>query len=478
MALILIADDEDSIRLILRRTLEKKGHLVITANNGTDAETILKEKPIDIAFLDIRMPGKSGLKILNSYKNFDSHPVIFIMTAQDTMDNAIEAMKNGAADYIVKPFDLDEVQILVQRALATRRSADELRVLKEEASAQAGEDSQIVGRSKAIREIFKVIGRVANQDVTVLIEGESGSGKELIARAIHSSGNRAPYPFVAVNCSAIPDNLLESELFGYRKGAFTGAQTDRAGYIEKAHLGTIFLDEIGDMPLPLQAKILRILQDKQVTRLGDTEPRSIDVRVVAATNQELKKKVKAGEFREDLYFRLNVVPVRVPPLRERPDDIPYLANHFLKKMAEDLEASQKGVSREGMEYLKKRTWRGNVRELENLIKRVSVLFQDPILESSHFEQALQSDIAIEKASVGDEGIEEFLMKVLPQRLLGVTDSGGWVHEHYVGLMERPLIRAVLRKFAGNQLKAADFLGINRNTLRKKIRDLKVDRRQS
>lgn len=477
MTTILIADDEESIRTILSRAMEGRGHSTLKAATGNIALDYLKTRPVDVAFVDIRMPGISGLEILNHQGEFPSRPAIFVITAQDTMENTIEAMKRGAFDYLTKPFDLDELAILVDRALETRRLREELASLKEE-SQTAASSATLVGKSRAMREIFKTIGRIADQDATVLIQGESGTGKELVARAIHTKGKRAPHPFVAVNCSAIPANLLESELFGHKKGSFTGAIADKTGYFERAHRGTLFLDEIADLPLPLQAKLLRVLQEKEVQKVGDPRPVPIDVRIIAATNQKLERRIPRGLFREDLYFRLNVVPIEISPLRERKEDIPPLANHFLKQVADGGGGEVKKIDKKGVAWLEERPWPGNIRELENLLKRAAMFSQGGVLTDVDLEKVAGPAVEFSGQGIGAGGnLEEWLHDALKQRLAkGDAESLTPLYDHFLPMIERPLIRIALAKCRGNQIKAAALLGINRNTLRKKIRELKVDRR--
>lgn len=476
MTKILIADDEASIRTILSKAMEKKGFEVLRAKNGEEALHCLKTSPVDVALLDIRMPDLSGLEVLSRQKEFPSHPYIFVITAQDTMENAIEAMKRGAYDYLTKPFDLDELSLLVDRALETRKLQTEVLRLKQEIP-DSHQSQTIIGKSKAIKEVYKTIGKVANQDVTVLIEGESGTGKELVAKAIHLKGKRSSYPFLAVNCSAIPANLLESELFGYKKGAFTGAASDKAGYFEKANLGTLFLDEIGDLPSALQGKLLRVLQEKEIQRLGSTETVPVDVRIVAATNQNLSDKIKKGSFREDLYFRLNVVPIEIPPLRERKSDILLLVDYFLLRNAKEFQCDPKKISQDALDYLSDQKWQGNVRELENLLKRVFVLTQGHVLEAGDFKTLTlgisPSPSLIKSSSM--ENFEELIGENLKSFFNRYEDGEISLYDRFISLMERPLIKLALHQSNGNQLKASRLIGINRNTLRKKIRELGINR---
>lgn len=470
---ILIADDEASIRTILGRAIEKMGFTVLKADTGDKALDILHHHDIDVALLDIRMPSLGGLEILKHQNEFPSHPVLIIMTAQDTMDNAITAMKNGAYDYITKPFDLDEISMILKRALETKELKEENQILKTLGPVDTQPKVLICGKSKSIRDLYKIIGRVADQDVTVMITGESGTGKELVARAIHFNGKRASSPFVAVNCSAIPRDLLESELFGYKKGSFTGADRDHAGYFEQAHLGTLFLDEIGDMPKALQAKLLRVLQEGEIRRLGDEKTKAVNVRVIAATNVELKAQVKKGHFREDLFFRLNVVPVELAPLRDRTEDIPILLDHFIK-LNHKLNPSVKGVTRAALQFLKQFPWPGNIRELENVIKRVLVLTNSTYLEKRDFEIFMTQDAHVLSVMWESLPLEEILEKRIVEQLEKMDDNTHNLYAQMIAMLEKPLLQAVLKKTGGNQIQASKILGINRNTLHKKMMELHLE----
>lgn len=470
---ILIADDEDSIRLILSRAVEKMGLSSRCVSNGRDALEELKTGDIGVALVDVRMPELSGLEILGRRAEFLTDTPVIVMTAQDTMENAITAMKNGAFDYITKPFDLDEIRILVERALENVRLKTELSELKKSAPTRESHHT-LIGSTRAMQGIFKTIGKVADQDVTVLIQGESGTGKEFIARAIHLSGQRSNKPFVAVNCAAIPDNLLESELFGYKKGAFTGADSDKIGFLEQADGGTVFLDEIGEMPANLQVKLLRFLQDKTVQRLGDANLRSLDVRVIAATNKNLKKAVAKEVFREDLYFRLNVVPIEVPPLRERREDIPRLVEHFLAKYGKLLANETKQFSPDAIDYFSISDWPGNVRELENAIKRVLVLARGDIVTGAEARSILSDDTSISDLSKTSTLGDLVSLKIRAAVQALANDHPTDLYEKLLPNFEKPLISAALEMTAGNQLKAAELLGLNRNTLRKKIRILRIN----
>lgn len=476
MTQILIADDEASIRTILSKAMEKKGFEVRRARTGSEALEFLKTYPIDVAIVDIRMPGLTGLELLDHQSEFSSKPAIFVITAQDTMENAVAAMKKGAFDYLTKPFDLEELSILVDRALETRTLKNEFVRLKE-TGVSPDQPPKLIGHSKVIREIFKTIGRVADQDVTVLIQGESGTGKELVAKALHYQGSRAPYPFIAVNCSAIPANLLESELFGHKKGAYTGATNDKAGFFERAHLGTLFLDEIAEMSMALQSKLLRVIQEKEVQRLGDTKTIPVNVRLVAATNKSLSERVARGLFREDLFFRLNVVPLELPPLRERKTDIRPLVDYFLEKNARDFGGEGCQITPDALEFLENRHWPGNVRELENFLKRAFVLAQGGVLDVAAFNALATDPVSPVRENISSGSLEEVIDSHLQSLFAGFHDGEKNIYDRLLPLLERPLIRRALEKSRGNQLKAAEMLGINRNTLRKKIRELKIDRRR-
>src|SRR5881296_1658848 len=352
---ILIADDEESIRWVLERACTQHGHSVVAVGNGTAALAELRARPFDVALIDIKMPDLSGLDVLQQAREARIDTLFIIMTAQNTMANAIEATKRGAYDYLTKPFDLEQVAALIARAMELRRLTRDLEHLRGELQQR---HDLVIGRTPAMQEVYKVIGRVAPTDATALIEGETGTGKELIAKAIHYHSSRGG-PFVALNCSAIPNELLESELFGYERGAFTGAVERRIGKFEVAAGGTLFLDEIADMPLALQAKLLRVLQEREFTRVGGRDAIRADVRIIAATNQDLDAAVRAGRFREDLYFRLNVVRITVPPLRERWADVPELIEFFLDKVTRDLGTTLVGVSAEARDLLLRHSWPGN-----------------------------------------------------------------------------------------------------------------------
>jgi two-component system nitrogen regulation response regulator GlnG len=470
---ILVADDEESMRWVLSKALKRKGFNVDLAKDGDEALRMIQSSNYDMAILDIKMPGLSGLDLLDQIREQKNELLVVIMTAEASMKNAVEAMKRGAYDYITKPFDLDVIDAIIEKIDKAREMTSQVSLLKEELKDRYQLEKTIIGNSQAMREIYKTIGKVAPSDITVLILGESGTGKELIARAIHFNSKRLGKPFIAINCAAIPKELLESELFGFEKGAFTGAVERKLGKFEQANGGTIFLDEIGDMPLDLQAKILRVLQEKEVTRTGGNQSITVDTRIVAATNQDLEERVREKAFREDLYYRLNVVPIHLVSLRERKEDIPLLVEYFLKKTCSEMELPTKQCSQDTLSLLSSYSWPGNVRELENTIKRAVILSSDPLLTVDDF-SGLKSNIT--SSSRSDELSLEALVEMKLRSSLGNLDKmeSGDLYSLILEQMERPLIRFVLEKTRGNQVKAAEILGINRNTLRKKIQELDIE----
>ncbi|MBT0665418.1 sigma-54 dependent transcriptional regulator [Geobacter pelophilus] len=476
---ILVADDEESMRWVLSKALKKKGFAVDLAADGEQALGMIQAGNYDLAILDIKMPGISGLDLLDRLRDLKSDLLVVIMTAEASMKNAVEAMKRGAYDYLTKPFDLDVIDAIVEKVNRAREMTSQVSILKEELKDRYQLEKTIIGNSPAMREVYKTIGKVAPSDITVMVQGESGTGKELIARAIHFNSRRLGKPFIALNCAAIPKELLESELFGFEKGAFTGAVERKLGKFEQANGGTIFLDEIGDMPGDLQAKILRVLQEKEITRTGGSQSIAVDVRIIAATNQDLEEMVRQRTFREDLFYRLNVVPIHLVPLRERREDIKSLAEYFLAKACTELEIPPRQCDPSAMSLLVSHSWPGNVRELENSIKRAVILSSDQLLTSDDFpglrNQAKPGDIPTNGEGLSLEGIVEMKLR-LSFANMDKMQSGD-VYTMVIEQVERPLIRFVLEKTRGNQVRAADILGINRNTLRKKIQELGIDLRR-
>ena len=464
-ARILVADDEPSIRWLLERLLRQAGHSVTVVEDGAAALARAGADPFDLAFLDVRMPGLDGLEVLSQLRAKSPDTAVIVMTAHGSVRSAVEAVQRGAYDYLTKPFDNDEVLLLIERALAAKALAREVVELRTGIH-EVWEFGALVGQSPRMQEVYKTIGRIAGTDVTVLLRGESGTGKEVVARAIHHYSRRAGKPFVAVSCAAIPATLLESELFGHERGAFTDAHQRRLGRFELAHEGTVYLDEVGDLGPELQPKLLRVLQEREFERVGGGDPVRVDVRVVAATNRDLETLIREGRFREDLYYRLNVVTLRLPPLRERPEDVPFLVYHFLAKYAPEL--GERGMSAEALERVSGYAWPGNVRELENVVQHAMVMAAGGVILPEH----LPITAAPRSRSVAAGTLEQLVEEKLAAcvRGLGTRESAN-LYDLMLGLVERPLLQAVLRETGGNQLRAAALLGINRNTLRKKLRAL-------
>jgi len=464
-ARILVADDEPSIRWLLGRLLGQAGHLVTVVESGEAALAAAAAEPFDVAFVDIRMPGLDGLDALSRLRERAPDTAVIVMTAHGSIRTAVEAMQRGAYDYLTKPFDNDEVLLLVERARAARALAREVVALRTGLQ-EVWEFGALVGQSARMQAVYKTIGRIAGTDVTVLLQGESGTGKEVVARAIHHYSRRAGKPFVAVSCAAIPAALLESELFGHERGAFTDAHQRRLGKFELAQGGTLYLDEVGDLHPELQPKLLRVLQEREFERVGGETPIRVDVRVVAATNRDLEALMRAGRFREDLFYRLNVVSLTLPPLRERPEDIPFLVDHFLAKYAPAL--GERALSAEALERLQGYAWPGNVRELENVIQHAMVMATGGVILPEHL--PIAASPAGPRARAGT--LEQLIAEKLEECVRGLgTRPAANLYELVLGLVERPLLQAVLRETGGNQLRAAALLGINRNTLRKKLRAL-------
>ncbi len=469
---ILVVDDEESIRWVLGKSLEKTGYSVEYGGSGSEAIEKATSDSFSLIILDIKMPDLSGLDVLHEIRLRGVDIPVIIITAQNTVKNAIDAMKEGAYDYVAKPFDLDEVKITVERAIESYENSKKLELLRATLKESTETHQGIVGKSPAMLKIYKTIGRIAEKDLTVLITGESGTGKELVARAIHFNSRRREERLVAVNIAAIPKQLLESELFGYEKGAFTGAVIKKQGRFEEANGGTLHLDEIGDMPIELQTKLLRILEEKRFYRLGGEKPVEVDVRVIASTNKNLEEEVEKGRFRKDLYYRLNAITIEIPPLRERKEDIPLLAEHFLEKYARELGSGEKTISEEAKEILLRYNWPGNVRELENTIKRVIVLSSDMMITPDTLLDAAPY-LREERTKKGD-AFEE----LMTAKLLNLINSfeevpSGGIYDTVMRKVEKPLIEATLKAAKGNKKKAAAILGINRNTLSKKMDDLGI-----
>ncbi|MXZ13106.1 MAG: sigma-54-dependent Fis family transcriptional regulator [Candidatus Dadabacteria bacterium] len=466
---ILVADDEEDIRWILETSLKKSGFEVECAENGEDAVRKAHEEAYSLILLDINMPDMNGFEVLSQLRDrgIDS-PIIFI-TAQNTVSNAIDSMQLGAYDYLTKPFDLEEVKLFAERAIKSYNAGRKIR-LSEDAEENISFE-EIVGSSPDMLNVYKIIGRTASKNITVLISGESGTGKELIARAIHYNSPRRKKRLVSVNISAIPKELMESELFGYEKGAFTGAMALKKGRFEEADGGTLHIDEIGELSTDLQSKLLRAIEEKQIYRLGSEKPVPVDPRIIASTNKNLRDAVAEGSFREDLFYRLNVISINLPPLRERKEDISELLKHFLKKYSAELGTEKKVFSSEAEQLLINHNWPGNVRELENTIKRLLVLSPDSIISAKETKDAMDSQTSYEETETTERKTEELVRVMVENSDFSLQN----VHEQVIGRVEKQLIQTILAKTDGNMKQAAAILGINRNTLSKKINDLGIEK---
>jgi DNA-binding NtrC family response regulator len=452
---ILIIEDKDSMRDMLKQTLEGEGYQVIPARDGSEGIKKLSDEQIGLVLTDLKLPKKDGFDVLRAVKRETPLLPVIVMTAFGTIETAVKAVKEGAYDFLTKPFDTDHLLVLIKRALDATRLAAENILLKEEFAEKLGMP-KIIGKSTQMQEITAKIQKVAPTNATVLIHGESGTGKELFARAIHYLSLRKEAPFIAINSAAIPRELLESELFGYERGAFTGAETRKLGKLELADKGTVFLDEIGDMDMALQAKLLRVLQEQVIERVGGGKPIKIDVRVVAATNKDIEKGVSAKLFREDLFYRLNVFPITIPPLRERRDDIPALAQNFLNKYSAEVRKGPLTISDDAMDILMKSPWKGNVRELENIIER-SVIYADGGVIRSQ-------DLGISESSIIDALAEHVPMDGPLQDIAAAATR----------IAESRRIRQVLKQTGGNKSRASEILQVSYKTLLTKIKDYQLE----
>ena len=466
MAEVLVADDDSSVRVVLNQALSRAGHDVrVTSNAGTLWRWI-EAGSGDVVISDVVMPDRTVFDILPRIRNARPDLPVIVMSAQNTFMTAIRASENGAYDYLPKPFDLGELLATVERAVSGSRATPVLEV-------DDGETMPLVGRSPAMQEVFRIVARVMQTELTVMIVGESGTGKELVARALHDYGLRRRGPFVAVNMAAIPQDLIESELFGHEKGAFTGALARSAGRFEQADGGTLFLDEIGDMPMAAQTRLLRVLQEGEYTSVGGRTPLATDVRIVTATNRSLPDLIERGRFREDLFYRLNVVPLRLPPLRERASDVPDLVRHFFAAgHAEGLPV--KNIEPAAMRLLQDHAWPGNVRELENLVRRLAALYPQTTIGVAQVRSEL-ADLQTQPSPDSQDGVLDLQDAVARwlDRIFAQADPlpAPGLYHRTLEEVERPLLTAALAATHGNQIRAAEVLGLNRNTLRKKIRDL-------
>ncbi len=446
-ARILIVDDEEDLRLGLCETLQQEGYQVEAAGDGWAALDKVRAAAFDLALVDLKMPGPDGMIVLDAIKQVSPETLVVVITGHATVESAVAAMKLGAYDYLSKPFKLEQVRLVVRRAAEQKRLADENRRLRQEVESYHRFE-QLVGQSPCMQELFRAMEKAAPTHSTVLIYGETGTGKDLVARALHGRSPRAGGPFVAISCGALPEALLESELFGHARGAFTGAHADREGVFEAAEGGTLFLDEVGDIPLSMQMKLLRVLQEREVQRLGENRTRKVDVRLVAATHKDLKEEMRQGRFREDLYYRIEVVKVFVPPLRQRREDIPLLVEHFLDKYSREVGKPINRASPEALALLMSYEWPGNVRELQNAIERGVILQEGPLLEPEHLPLGAGPRPRTEASGAeGAMNLEE---------------------------VERQHILRVLRQTGYHQSRAAQILGIGRRTLYRKIREYGIE----
>jgi two-component system nitrogen regulation response regulator GlnG len=478
---VLVADDDRSIRTVLTQALGRSGYQVRSTSNAATLWRWVEEGEGDLVITDVVMPDENGLDLIPRIKRVRPDLRIVVMSAQSTLMTAVKAAQRGAFEYLPKPFDLKELLSVVGRALAAPPSEP----AAEPAARDSDEKLPLIGRSAAMQEIYRTIARLTTADLTVMINGESGTGKELVARALHDYGRRRAGPFVAINMAAIPRELIESELFGHERGAFTGATNRNQGRFEQANGGTLFLDEIGDMPPEAQTRLLRVLQEGEFTTVGGRQPIRANVRIIAATHRDLRAAIRQGLFREDLFYRLNVVPIRLPPLRERTEDIADLARHFLDRArADGLPA--KTLDQRAVEALRAYRWPGNVRELENLMRRLAALCPDEVIGSERVQAELaeaEAPVTAGSAPAGGSdlptgapeplarAVERQIRQFLAAHRDGIAPSD--IYDRVLAEVERPLIQMTLAATRGNQIKAAAMLGLNRNTLRKKIRDLEI-----
>lgn len=474
---ILIADDDKAIRTVLSRALANEGYDVRLASNGATLWRWVSSGQGDLVICDVMMPDENGLDLMVRIKKTRPDLPVVIMSAQNTLMTAVKAAERGAYEYLPKPFDLDELKTIIKKGL-NRKSAPAVKRDKIE------EEMPLIGRSLAMQDVYRVMARLMNVDLTVMISGETGTGKELVARALHDFGKRKHAPFVAINMAAIPKDLIESELFGHEKGSFTGAISKNIGRFEQAKGGTLFLDEIGDMPMEAQTRLLRVLQEGEYTSVGGRGINKVDVRIIAATHRSLKQLIGQGLFREDLYYRLNVVPVNLPPLRDRLDDIDDLVRHFFNVIADTTMQAPKLMDQQALDHLKEHNWPGNIRELENFIQRITALSSEEVISfenvcgelSNQMTEFLTIDTIKDEDNYSNETLEQSIRRHLTKYFDAHQDhelppSG--LYSRILSELERPLIELCLKATRGNQIKAAELLGLNRNTLRKKIKELDV-----
>ena len=465
---ILLVEDDSAIATVITAALEDEGYVIRRCSKIAERDVHLENGKFDVMLTDVMLEDGDGLQSLGHVRQNAPDMPIIVLSAQNTLDTAVRASDNNAFEYFPKPFDLDELVRAVSQASSSRKETSEAISMSEE-----GDGMPLVGRSPAMQSVYRMITRVLRNDLTVLVTGESGTGKELVAEAVHQLGSRRTGPFVAVNTAAIPHDLVESELFGHEKGAFTGAVAQAIGKFEQANGGTLFLDEIGDMPPEAQTRLLRALQSGRIRRVGGRQEIAVDVRIIAATNRDLMPLIEAGKFREDLFYRLNVVPIELPPLRERREDIEVLSQHFLAQ-AVDEGLPQRQLTKEAVAGLEARHWRGNVRELRNAIYRLAVMSRKDAIDS----EVLIDTLGEERPFMSEHGEGDDpsagISAALDQWLLAQDPPAGTVYGSALAAFEKPLIEHALRQTGGNQLRAAKLLGINRNTLRKRITELFIE----
>ncbi len=467
--LVLIADDDDSLRHILAATLEKVGYKTVKAGNGAETLARVKTEDIDVILLDIWLGDANGLELIEDIQQHNSTASIIIITAHGTTQTAIDTAKRRAYGYLTKPIDQKELISLVSRAAD---AANQTKNLKTSTSPAFDSQGKMVGQSTVMQEVYLKIGRAAVSDETVLVLGESGTGKELVAELIHQNSPRSQNPFVVIDCGAMPSNLIESALFGHVKGAYTDAHSARKGKFEQADSGTIFLDEIGELPIEVQTKLLRVLQEREVEPIGGTATHAVDVRIIAATNRRLETAITQKAFREDLYYRLNVIPISLPPLRERKEDIPELIDLFTRQFVEEYQLPEIGISTEVIKQLTAYDWPGNVRELENAIKRALVMCSGQMLLPEHFDTIFEKAVPINEPGNLDAQVHALLQAHVEQGMESDAPLGE-LYTEIREMFEKPLFKIVLAHTNGNRSKAADILGINRNTLHTKLVEYKI-----
>ena len=466
---LIIAEDDESIRLVTSRYLQDLGYEIFMATNLKELWKLIESNKGDLLITDVMLPDGELFDILPQIVEYRENLPVIVVSAKNNLQTAISATKQGAYEYLPKPFDLDELQKLIKKALESKQNHKKITKIRNESEKQL-----IVGRSPAMQDLYKSIARLSQNDLTVMIYGESGTGKELVAKALHKYSTRSEKPFIALNMAAIPNDLIESELFGHEKGSFTGAHQKSDGKFKLAEKGTLFLDEIGDMPIDAQTRLLRVLQEGEFTPIGGKEKIQADTRIIAATHKNLSNLIEKGEFREDLFYRLNVVPISIPPLRERKEDIPELVNHFLDK-AKDLKLEPKKFTTESFQILEKYQWPGNVRELENFILKLCALYKDEnILNEDLTEEILNLQKLDQQMLDTDNQFSKILENYLSRNINKINkEYQGDVYNYFVTELEKVLLLEVLKNKNGNQLKAAELLGLNRNTLRKKITELNI-----